>query len=84
MASSNTEVLNIKKRLAQLSEQVKRHDRWLTTNPITLFLSQNSHDRPAFILDLERLEKQINDHQGYVDRIRKKFNLVEKRQQNLA
>jgi hypothetical protein len=76
LASSGSEVLNIKKQVTQLSEQVKRHERWLTTSPVMLFLGQNSRDCPAFLLALDHLRKQVNDHQGVVNWIRKKFSLV--------
>jgi DNA repair exonuclease SbcCD ATPase subunit len=76
LASSSTEVLNIRKQITQLSEQVGRHNRWLTTSPVMLFLSRNSPDCPAFLLDLNRLKERVNDHQGAINWIRKKFNLV--------
>jgi len=76
LASSNSELRNIIKQVAQLSEQVKRHAKWLTTSPVMLFLSQNSHDCPAFLLDLNRLKERVNDHQGAINWTRKKFNLV--------
>jgi len=76
LVASNTEVLNIKKQVAQLSEQVRRQAKWLTTSPVMLFLGQHSHDCPAFLIDLNRLKERVNGHQGAINWIRKKFNLV--------
>ena len=84
LASTNTELLNISRQVTQLSEQVKRHDSWLTPDPIVLLFGKNSYDRPAFLLDLDRLREQVNDHQGAINWVRKKFNLVKKGQRNLA
>ena len=76
IAPSNTEVSSISNQVAELSEQVKRHDRWLTTDPILLLLSKGSHDCPAFLLDLDRLRKQVNDHQGDINWDKKKFIVI--------
>jgi hypothetical protein len=62
LAASGTEVLNIKRQLTQLTKQVSRHDKWLTTSPLMLFLSQNSPDCPAFLLELNRLKRRIDDY----------------------
>ena len=85
LASNNTEVSIISKQVAQLSEQVKKHDRWLTIDPISLLLSKCSHDCPAFLRDLDRLRKQVNDHQGDMNWAKKKLILVKVGgQRNLA
>ena len=76
LASSNTEYRNISRQVTQLSEQVKRHDSWLTPDPIVLLFGKGSYDRPAFLLDLDHLRKQVDDHQGAINWVRKKFNLV--------
>ena len=78
LASSNTESRNISRQVTQLSEQVKRHDSWLTPDPIVLLFVKDSYDRPAFLLDLDRLREKINDHQGAINWVRKEFNLVKK------
>lgn len=74
----NTDVSNISRQVAQLNELVKRHDRWLTPNQITLLLTEGSQDCPAFLIDLNHLKKQVNNHQGAISWVRKKFNLAEK------
>jgi hypothetical protein len=74
LAASSAEVLNIKKQLTQLSEQVRRHDKWLTTSPLMLFLSQNSPDCPAFLLDLNRLKERVDNHQAAINLTRKKLD----------
>jgi len=78
LASSNTDVHNLSRQVAQLNEQVKKHADWLTPNPIALLFGNNSYNRPAFLLDLDRLEAQVRDHQGAINWVRKKFNLVKK------
>ncbi|MGD9394700.1 MAG: hypothetical protein PVJ81_07105, partial [Dehalococcoidia bacterium] len=78
IAPSSTEISNISKQLAQLSEQVKRHEGWLTFDPIALLLSKCHHDYPAFLLSLDRLGKQVDDHQGVINWVRKKFNLIKR------
>ena len=78
LASSNTEVHNLSRQVAQLNEQVKKHADWLTPNPIALLFGNNSYNRPAFLLDLDRLEAQVRDHQGAINWVRKEFNLVKK------
>ena len=78
LASSNTEFRNISQQVAQLSKQVKRHDSWLTPDPIVLLFGKGSYDRPAFLLDLDRLRARVNDHQDAINWARKKFNLVKK------
>ena len=76
LASSNTEFRNISRQVTQLSEQVKRHDSWLTPDPIVLLFGNDSYARPAFLLDIDRLGARVNDHQGAINWVRKKFNLV--------
>lgn len=83
LAPSSTEVLNIKKQVTQLSKQVRRHDGWLTTSRLYYILAMQS-EHPAFFDDLENLRRQLTKHQPIINWIRKKFNLVEKRRQNLA
>jgi len=78
LASSNTEVHNLSRQVTQLSEQVKRHDSWLTPDPIVLLFGKGSYDRPAFLLDLDHLRKRVDDHQGAINWVRRKFNLVKK------
>lgn len=78
LASTNTESRNISRQITQLSEQVERHDSWLTPDPIVLIFGEGSYDRPAFLLDLDRLREQAVDHQGAINWVRKKFNLVKK------
>ncbi len=78
LASSNTDVHNLSRQVAQLNEQVKKHADWLTPNPIALLFGNNSYNRPAFLLDLDRLEAQVRDHQGAINWVRKEFNLVKK------
>ena len=78
LASSNTEFRNVSRKVAQLSEQVKRHDGWLTPDPVVAIFSKDSYDRPAFLHDLDRLQTRVNDHQGAINWVRKKFNLVKK------
>lgn len=78
LASSNTEVHKLSRQVAQLNEQVKKHADWLTPNPIALLFGNNSYNRPAFLLDLDRLEAQVRDHQGAINWVRKEFNLVKK------
>ena len=78
LASSNTEYRNISRQVTQLSEQVKRHDSWLTPDPIVLLFGKGSYDRPAFLLDLDHLRKRVDDHQGAINWVRRKFNLVKK------
>jgi len=78
LASTNTEFRNISRQITQLSEQVKRHDSWLTPDPIVLHFGKGSYDRPAFLLDLDHLRKRVDDHQGAIDWVRRKFNLVKK------
>ncbi len=67
LASSNTEYRNISRQVTQLSKQVKRHDSWLTPDPIVLLFGKGSYDRPAFLLDLDHLRKRVNDHQGAIN-----------------
>jgi DNA repair exonuclease SbcCD ATPase subunit len=74
LATSSTEVLNIKRQLTQLTEQVSRHDKWMTTSPVMLFLSRNSPDCPAFLLELNRLKGRVDDHQGAINLTRKKLD----------
>jgi len=76
LASSNTDVHNLSRQVAQLNEQVKKHADWLTPNPIASLFGNNSYNRPAFLLDLDRLEAQVRDHQPVIKWVRKKFNLV--------
>ena len=67
LASSNTEFRNISRQVTQLSEQVKKHDSWLTLDPIVLLFVKDSYDCPAFLLDLDHLRKRVNDHQGAIN-----------------
>jgi len=83
LAASGTEALKIKRQLAQLSEQVSRYDKWLTTSPLMLFLSQNSPDCPAFLLELNRLQKLVDD-KGAIHLTRKKLDIIDKSQKNIA
>ena len=78
IASSNTEFRNISRQVTQLSEQVQRHDSWLTPDPIVLLFCKDSYARPAFLLDIDRLWARVNDHQGAINWVREKFNLVKK------
>jgi len=78
LAPSNTEISSIGKQVTQLSEQVKRHEDWFTPDPIAFIVSEFSHDYPVFLRDFDRLKKQINDHQGVINWVRKKFNLIKK------
>ena len=78
LASTNTESRNISRQITQLSEQVERHDNWLTPDPIVLLFGNGSYDRPAFFLHLDRLREQVVDHQGAINWVRKNFNLVKK------
>lgn len=80
---SNTEVRGISQQVTKLSEQVKKHDNWLTPNRLYYILTMKS-EHPAFFEDLENLRSQLNEQQPIINWIRKKFNLVEKRQRNLA
>lgn len=50
----------------------------LTPNPIVLLFGKNSHDCPAFLHDLDRLQTRVNDHQGAINWVRKEFSLVKK------
>ena len=79
LASSNTELRNVNRKVTQLSEQVKRHDSWLTPDPVVAIFSKDSYDCPAFLRDLDCLQTRVKDHQGAIDWVRKKFNLVKRR-----
>jgi hypothetical protein len=79
LAASNGEVLKIKKQLTQLTEQVSRHDKWLTTSPLMLFLSQNSTDCPVFLLDLNCLKERVDELQGVINLTRKRLDILDKR-----
>jgi len=83
LASSNAEVRDIRRQVSQLTEQVRRHDNWLTTSRLYYILTVHS-DHPAFFDDLEDMRRQLSEQQAVINWIRKKFNLVEKKQQNPA
>jgi len=74
LAANSTEVHVISRQVAQLSEHARKHDRWLTTSPAMLFLSQKSPDCPAFLLDLNRLKERVDDHQSLINLTRRKLN----------
>jgi len=76
LGTSSAEVSNIRKQVIQLTKQVKRHEGWLTPDPVLLVLNRLSSDCPAFLNDLDRLSKQVDNHQWAIDWIRKQFNLV--------
>jgi len=78
VASNNTEYRDIYRQLTQLSEQVRKHDIWFTPDGIDLFVCEIYYDPPAFLVDLKNLTKLVNDHQGVINWVRKKFNLVKR------
>ena len=76
---SNNEMQNMKSDLTQLRKQVQEHERWFTPDGLSLFISKTTSEPPSFLVDIDQLEKQVRNHQGVINWVKKKFNLVDKR-----
>ncbi len=73
LASSNSEVRDIRRQVTQLSEQVKRHDSWLTTSRLYYILTMHS-EHPAFLDDIVQLRRKLEEHQLIITQINKRLN----------
>jgi len=79
LGPTNNSYDRLTRRIAQLTEQVSRNSRWLTPDDMGLFVAQVSNKPPAFLVDLKNLIKQVNENQGVINWVRKKFNLVKRK-----
>ncbi|MFC1948644.1 hypothetical protein ACFLW0_00485 [Chloroflexota bacterium] len=79
LASTKTEHRNLTRQVNELSEQVRRLVMWLTPDGLALAICKTLHERPAFLVDLDNLLKRVNENQGVINWVTKKYNLVKRR-----